>query len=60
MKQIKISLLKKADLPPYLEDLSFPLLENVDSYVVHGFTFKDYIKVSRELGRPRLGRRCRG
>ena len=34
MKQIKISLLKKADLPPYLEDLSFPLLENENEYVV--------------------------
>ena len=48
--KVKISLLKKADLPPYLEDLSFPLLENENEYVVHGFTFKDYIKVSRELG----------
>lgn len=45
--KIKISLLKKADLPPYLEDLSFPLLENENEYVVHGFTFKDYIT---ELG----------
>ena len=34
LTQVKISLLKKADLPPYLEDLSFPLLENDDAYVV--------------------------
>ena len=43
----RITLLPQATLPPMLTNLGFPLLENANEYVVHGFTVNDYIK---ELG----------
>lgn len=45
--RFKIDLLKASELPPMLQNLTFPLLENVNEWVVHGFTFTDFIA---ELG----------
>ena len=36
--QFKFTLHKQASLMPMLQDLTFPLLENANEYVVHGYT----------------------
>ncbi len=38
--KFKITLHKNASLEPKLQGLDFPLLENANEYVVHGFTLK--------------------
>ncbi len=46
--EIKVTVHKQADLEgTILEDLNYPLLETVDEYVVHGFSYADYLT---ELG----------
>ncbi|KAK9815846.1 hypothetical protein WJX72_010706 [[Myrmecia] bisecta] len=42
--RFKLTLHKKAALPKLVQNLTFPLLENANEYVVHGFTFADYLK----------------
>lgn len=44
---VRISLVKSNALPAFLRNLSYPLIENANEYVVHGFTFNDYLT---ELG----------
>ncbi|BDA46691.1 probable formamidase C869.04 [Coccomyxa sp. Obi] len=46
---LKITLHKKGSLPKFVSKLNFPLLENANEYVVHGFTYNDYLK---ELDMP--------
>eukprot|EP01025_Chloroclados_australasicus_P013595 TRINITY_DN163_c0_g1_i2.p1 TRINITY_DN163_c0_g1~~TRINITY_DN163_c0_g1_i2.p1 ORF type:complete len:479 (+),score=89.45 TRINITY_DN163_c0_g1_i2:146-1582(+) len=41
--RFKVTLHKKDSLPTFVQDLDFPLLENDDEFVVHGFTYKDYL-----------------
>ncbi|KAL0052691.1 hypothetical protein WJX82_006304 [Trebouxia sp. C0006] len=41
--RFKITVHKKASLEPMLQNLDFPLLENANEYVVHGYTLKDYL-----------------
>ena len=36
--QFKFTLHKKASMPAMLTDLNFPLLENANEFVVHGYT----------------------
>lgn len=36
---LKITLHKKGSLPKFVSKLNFPLLENANEYVVHGFTY---------------------
>ena len=36
---LKITLHKKGSLPKVVSKLNFPLLENANEYVVHGFTY---------------------
>ena len=38
--KFKITVHKKASLEPMLQTLDFPLLENANEYVVHGYTLK--------------------
>ncbi|KAK9815353.1 hypothetical protein WJX72_002191 [[Myrmecia] bisecta] len=42
--RFKLTLHKKAALPKLVQNLTFPLLENANEYVVHSFTSKDYLK----------------
>ena len=44
--RFKFTLHKNGALPPKLQDLNFPLLENANEYVVHGYT----VNVSLHLG----------
>ena len=45
---LKVTVHKQADLPgTILEDLDYPLLETDDEYVVHGFSYTNYLE---ELG----------
>lgn len=37
--KLKITLHKKGKLPKIVSKLNFPLLENANEYVVHGFTY---------------------
>ncbi|KAK9807208.1 hypothetical protein WJX73_009034 [Symbiochloris irregularis] len=45
----RITLLKADELPIEAEDLTFPLLENDNEWVVHGFTYANYLN---ELDTP--------
>ncbi len=36
---LRITVLKANNLPLPVQDLAFPLLENANEYVVHGFTY---------------------
>ena len=46
---IKVTLHKQADLPgTILEDLDYPLLETDDEYVVHGFSYPNYLEALGE------------
>ena len=36
--QFKFTLHKKASLMPMLQNLTYPLLENANEYVIHGYT----------------------
>ena len=38
--KFRITVRKNATLPPTLQNLDFPLLENANEYVVHGYTLK--------------------
>ncbi|KAK9842132.1 hypothetical protein WJX84_007001 [Apatococcus fuscideae] len=40
--ELRLTVLKADSLPAPVQDLQFPLLENVNEYVVHGFTYPDY------------------
>ncbi|BDA46692.1 probable formamidase C869.04 [Coccomyxa sp. Obi] len=46
---LKLTLHKKGSLPQTVSKLNFPLLENANEYVVHGFTYNDYLQ---ELDNP--------
>ena len=37
--RFKLTLHKKASLPVMVQNLTFPLLENANEFVVHGFTY---------------------
>ena len=37
--ELRLTVLKADSLPAPVQDLQFPLLENVNEYVVHGFTY---------------------
>ena len=54
--RIQITLYKAASLPTKLKSLTFPLLENINEYVVHGFTYNDYLtELSyKQSGQPNL------
>jgi len=41
--QFKFTLHKKASMPAMLTNLNFPLLENANEFVVHGYTVTDYL-----------------
>ena len=41
--KLRITLHKKAELPAKVQDLTFPLLETADQYVVHGFAYANYL-----------------
>ncbi|GAQ79982.1 acetamidase/formamidase [Klebsormidium nitens] len=40
---VQVSTLKAADLPDAVQGLSFPLLETPDEYIVHGYTYQNYL-----------------
>eukprot|EP01024_Parvocaulis_polyphysoides_P026175 TRINITY_DN23895_c0_g2_i2.p2 TRINITY_DN23895_c0_g2~~TRINITY_DN23895_c0_g2_i2.p2 ORF type:complete len:158 (-),score=19.23 TRINITY_DN23895_c0_g2_i2:215-634(-) len=41
--RFKATLHKQDSLPLIVQNLDFPLLENDKEYIVHGFTYKDYL-----------------
>eukprot|EP00879_Flechtneria_rotunda_P024312 GHRR01025768.1.p1 GENE.GHRR01025768.1~~GHRR01025768.1.p1 ORF type:complete len:216 (+),score=51.69 GHRR01025768.1:731-1378(+) len=42
--KFRITLHKKDSLPKIVKNLSFPLLENANEYVVHGYAYSAYLK----------------
>eukprot|EP01024_Parvocaulis_polyphysoides_P034568 TRINITY_DN30620_c0_g1_i1.p1 TRINITY_DN30620_c0_g1~~TRINITY_DN30620_c0_g1_i1.p1 ORF type:complete len:492 (-),score=88.47 TRINITY_DN30620_c0_g1_i1:208-1683(-) len=51
----KVTLLKKDDLEPKFQGLDYPLLETPESYVIHGFTYKDYLNELKDLSSTIFG-----
>lgn len=47
--KLKLTLHKKDDLPLFLQDLTQPLIETEDSWVIQGYTYSDYLT---ELDNP--------
>lgn len=45
--EIQVIIHKKEDISPILTDLNFPLLETEDEWVIHGFSYANYLE---ELG----------
>jgi acetamidase/formamidase len=43
--RLKITLIKQANLPPMLQNMSTPILENEDEYVIHGYTVMDPVSL---------------
>lgn len=41
--RFRVTLHKKSDLPPIVQDLEFVLLENEKEFVVHGHAYSDYL-----------------
>jgi acetamidase/formamidase len=37
--RLKLTLHKKGSMPKFISNLNFPLLENANEFVVHGFTY---------------------
>lgn len=46
--KLKLTLHKKDSLPDIVKDLDFPLIETSDSYVVQGYTYKNYLEELEE------------
>eukprot|EP00775_Hariotina_reticulata_P001824 gene1824-2158_t len=42
--RFKVTLHKKSRLPQIVKGLSFPLLENANEYVVHGYAYSNYLQ----------------
>ncbi|GAQ78765.1 acetamidase/formamidase [Klebsormidium nitens] len=40
---VRVSTIKKAELPPEVAGLNFPLLETPTEYIVHGYTYQNYL-----------------
>ena len=47
--RLKLTLHKKGALPKIVSKLNFPLLENANEYVVHGFTYNVRISLEDSL-----------
>lgn len=53
--KIKVTVHKKADLPgTILEDLYYPLLETDDEYIVHGFSYANYLESLGETAQQQI------
>ena len=46
----RITLMPKASLPPHLQPINAPILENSNEFVLHGFTYTDCAPVSHIFG----------
>eukprot|EP00877_Chromochloris_zofingiensis_P000674 jgi/Chrzof1/10607/Cz05g05010.t1 len=55
--KLKLTLHKKGKLPKKVQGLDFPLLENANEYIVHGYAIKDYL---RDLPNPQVTVFARG
>lgn len=41
--RLKLTLHKKGSLPKIVQNLTFPLLENANEYIVHGYAYSNYL-----------------
>eukprot|EP01025_Chloroclados_australasicus_P011358 TRINITY_DN1490_c2_g1_i2.p1 TRINITY_DN1490_c2_g1~~TRINITY_DN1490_c2_g1_i2.p1 ORF type:complete len:505 (+),score=55.33 TRINITY_DN1490_c2_g1_i2:117-1631(+) len=51
----RVTVHKKDSMPTKLQNLGFPLLETPDSYVIHGFTYRDYLNELQDLSTTIFG-----
>lgn len=49
--KFRVTLHKRNSLPKFLQPVNYPLLENENEYVIHGYAYADWI---REIGNPQV------